>query len=84
MKIELQLPEMGEDGPEEGEISYWMVDVDEEFNEGDDLVEILTDKATFNVPAPAAGKLVEILVQEGDTARVGQTLAVIESEEENQ
>ena len=46
--------------------------------EGEDLVELVTDKATFNLPAPAAGILKEVLVNEGDEAAVGQVLARIE------
>lgn len=79
MKTEILMPELGDDGPEEGEISFWMVDVGEEFEEGDDLVEILTDKATFNIPAPSAGVMSEVLVEEGVSAKVGEVLAVIET-----
>ena len=81
MRIEIQLPELGDDGPEEGQVSFWLVDAGEEVSEGDDLVEILTDKATFNIPAPAAGTLAEVLANEGDTVKVGETLAVLEAKE---
>ena len=46
--------------------------------EGDDIVELVTDKATFNMPAPISGTLKEILVSEGDNANVGQVIARIE------
>jgi pyruvate dehydrogenase E2 component (dihydrolipoamide acetyltransferase) len=46
--------------------------------EKDDLVELTTDKATFNLPSPCSGTLSEIFFQEGDTVRPGEALAVIE------
>jgi pyruvate dehydrogenase E2 component (dihydrolipoamide acetyltransferase) len=74
------LPELGE-GVKSAVVSYWHFDAGDKVNEGDDLVEMATDKATFNVPAPVSGKLAETNVEEGDTAQVGDTLAVIEEEE---
>jgi pyruvate/2-oxoglutarate dehydrogenase complex dihydrolipoamide acyltransferase (E2) component len=46
--------------------------------EGDDLIELVTDKATFNMPSPASGIIKEILVREGEEVRVGQVVARIE------
>lgn len=73
------LPELGED-VKSAVVSYWHFGVGETVDEGDDIVEMATDKATFNIPAPAAGTLTEILFQEGDTVQVGDTLAIIEEE----
>ena len=47
-------------------------------NEKDDLVEMTTDKAAFNVPSPCSGTLKQILVNEGDVVKVGSVLAMIE------
>lgn len=79
MAIDIKMPDLGDDGPDEGTISFWMVDAGEPFKEGDDLVEILTDKATFNVPAPADGKLIDIAAGEGAKAKVGSVIAVMEA-----
>ena len=46
-------------------------------NENDDLVELTTDKSTFNLPSPCKGTISEIMYSEGDTVNVGQILAVI-------
>jgi len=73
----LILPELGED-VKSAVVSYWHCDVGESVKEGADMVEMATDKATFNVPAPATGKLTEKLFNEGDTVKVGETLATIE------
>ncbi|MDP2938842.1 MAG: biotin/lipoyl-containing protein [Candidatus Omnitrophota bacterium] len=75
--VKVYLPELGE-GIEKATISYWYFQEGQEVKEGDDLVEVATDKATFNVPSPATGILSEVLVEEGSNVNVGETLAVIE------
>ncbi len=74
---EVKLPELGE-GIEKATVSYWHSSAGQEVKEGADLVELATDKATFNLPAPASGVLKEIKIQEGDDVTVGQVLAIIE------
>ncbi|MDP3142855.1 MAG: biotin/lipoyl-containing protein [Candidatus Omnitrophota bacterium] len=71
------LPELGE-GIEKATVSYWYFQEGQEVKESEDLVELTTDKATFNVPAPVNGVVVEILVQEGDSVNLGEPLAVID------
>lgn len=71
------LPELGE-GIEKATITYWLFKEGDSVKEKDDLVELATDKATFNLPSPCSGTLTQILLKEGDTANVGQALAVIE------
>ena len=71
------LPELGE-GIDKATVSYWYFQEGEKVNEKDDLVELTTDKATFNLPSPCTGMVSEIFFREGDTVNVGETLAVIE------
>ena len=71
------LPELGE-GITKATISYWFFQVGEKVEERDDLVELATDKATFNLPSPCAGRLTEIFYHEGDTVNVEEVLAIIE------
>ncbi len=73
------LPELSE-GVEKATLSYWYFKVGDKIKEKDDLVELCTDKATFNLPSPCSGVVSEILSQEGDTVNVGDILAVIEEE----
>ena len=47
--------------------------------EGEDIVEMVTDKATCNVPCPVAGTLVEVLAEDGAKVKVGDTMAVLET-----
>ncbi|MDB4349855.1 hypothetical protein OAA99_02760 [Omnitrophica bacterium] len=77
--IKVALPELGEE-VKSAVVSYWHFEVGDKVNEGDDLVEMATDKATFNVPSPASGAIKEINCKEGDTIQVGETMAVIEGE----
>ena len=62
------MPDLGE-GVAEGEIVRWLVAVGEEVAEDDLLVEIQTDKATVEVPSPAAGVVSRILAEEGASSR---------------
>lgn len=80
MRVEVRLPEIGDDKDLEASVSFWYFDVGETVKEGDDLLEVVTDKATFNVPAPAAGKLAEIAAGEGDVIKAEALLGVIETE----
>ena len=73
------LPELGE-GITKAMVSYWYFQDGEKVGEKDDLVELTTDKATFNLPSPCSGVITEIFFREGDTVNVGEALAVIEEE----
>lgn len=76
--MEVRLPELGEDAQDTAKVSFWYYDIGERVEEGEDLVEMVTDKATFNLPAPVTGTLKEIVVGEGGEAKVGDILAHIE------
>jgi pyruvate/2-oxoglutarate dehydrogenase complex dihydrolipoamide acyltransferase (E2) component len=73
---EFKLPDLGE-GLTEGEVARWLVSEGQEIAEDDPLVEIQTDKTTVEIPSPAAGRVVRILVAEGEVAPVGAVLVVI-------
>lgn len=73
------LPELGE-GIEKATVSFWFVQEGQRVNEKDDLVELTTDKATFNLPSPCSGILTQIFFHEGDTVNIGEVLAIIEEE----
>ncbi len=79
MDIEVKLPELGEESIDAARISFFYAEEGEEVKEGDDLVELLTDKATFNIQAPATGKVKKILAEENQEVKVGGLLAVIET-----
>ena len=76
MAYEFKLPDLGE-GLTEGEIARWLVSEGDEVAEDQPLVEIQTDKTTVEIPSPAAGKVAQILVEEGKVVPVGTVLVVI-------
>jgi pyruvate dehydrogenase E2 component (dihydrolipoamide acetyltransferase) len=73
MTMELKLPELGE-GVHEGELIKWNVKPGDQVKEDQVLAEIMTDKATVELPSHIAGKVTEILAKEGETVHVGQVL----------
>jgi len=73
---EFKLPDLGE-GLTEGEVARWLVSEGDEVAEDQPLVEIQTDKTTVEIPSPAAGKVAQILVEEGAVVPVGTVLVVI-------
>ena len=75
--MKVVLPELAE-GVNEATVSYWHFEEGDDVEEGKDLVELITDKATFNVPAPVSGVLSEVFFEEGETVQVGEVLAAIE------
>jgi pyruvate dehydrogenase E2 component (dihydrolipoamide acetyltransferase) len=75
--MEFKLPDIGE-GVVEGELIQWLVKEGDTVQADQAVVEVMTDKATVEVPAPFAGKITGITAKEGDMIKVGQTLAQIE------
>src|ERR1700761_3003982 len=76
-RFEFKLPDIGE-GVSEGEIVGWLVHVGDSISENQDMVEVMTDKATVTIGAPKSGKVVEIRGGEGDTVPVGSVLVVLD------
>jgi len=76
MSFEVLLPQWGFEMTE-GTIGAWLKQVGDEVVEGDDLVEIETDKITTIIEALTSGTLAQILVQTGETVPIRTVLAVI-------
>ena len=78
MKAKLKLARIGMN-MEEGTIVKWHLNAGDDFSVGDILYEVETEKVTNEVEAPGSGKLIEILVEEGEVALVGQEVCIVES-----
>jgi 2-oxoglutarate dehydrogenase E2 component (dihydrolipoamide succinyltransferase) len=76
---EVVMPQMGE-SITEGTVSKWLKSVGDTIEKDEALLEISTDKVDAEVPSPAAGKLLAINVQEGETVEVGSVLALVGAE----
>ena len=77
MRTEILLPELG---AAPAVLSVWFADPGDEVFEGDRLVEVLVGGATFDVSAPATGRLAERWVLPDQPVRAGQVLGVVEAE----
>ena len=82
MRTPITLPELGLPESRKVTLSVWYARQGDFVFEGDRLVEVLTDGATFDVPSPANGVLVEWRAYPRDVLRPGQVLGVVEAEEE--
>ena len=74
MAIDVLMPQMGE-SIAEGTVSRWMKKVGDKVDRDEPLLEISTDKVDAEIPSPAAGTLIEILAQEGQTVPVNSVVA---------
>jgi len=75
---QVEVPPLGEQKETETQLNSWLVRVGQQVRKGDDLAELVTDKAAFNLPAPENGKVVRLLVEEGATVQPGDKLVELE------
>ena len=78
MKFDVTLPDLGEDTVSEVILSAWLAEEGAQLDEGDDLLELTTDKAAFTLPCPRKGVLVSKSVGEGEVVHVGKALCALE------
>src|SRR2546421_4562163 len=78
-RVDVLMPQMGE-SIAEGTLSKWLKKVGDPVKRDEPLFEISTDKVDAEIPAPAAGVLAEIKVQEGQTVPVQTLVGVLETE----
>ena len=79
-RFELKLPKMGE-SVAEATITSWLKDIGDEIQFDEAVVEIATDKVDSEVPSEKKGVLIEKCFEIDDVVEVGQTIAVIETDE---
>lgn len=82
MAYEVKLPDIGE-GVAEGEIVRWLVKAGEAVKEDQPLVEVMTDKASVEIPSPRTGTIAALKAEEGDMVDVGTVIVEIEVEGED-
>ncbi|WP_309941283.1 dihydrolipoamide acetyltransferase family protein [Aureibacter tunicatorum] len=80
-RFELIMPQMGE-SIFEATVLGWLKAVGEDIEQDESLIEVATDKVDTEVPSTKSGKLLELLVQEGDVVKIGQVIAVLDVDEE--
>lgn len=77
----VKLPDIGE-GTTEAEIVGWLVKIGDTIDEEDPLAEVMTDKATVEIPSPVAGTVVALGGKVGEKLAVGSDLVVLETDAE--
>ena len=82
MAFEFRLPDIGE-GLEDAEIVSWYVSPGDVVERDQALLEVLTDKASSELPSPVAGKVLKLSGQEGEKIKVGDVLIQIEEANSN-
>lgn len=76
--LEFKLPDIGE-GVTEGELIQWLVKAGDSVNQDQPLAEVMTDKATVEIPSPTKGTVTELKSKPGDVIKVGATMLVLET-----
>ena len=80
-KFELKLPKMGE-SVAEATLTAWLKDIGDSIDIDEAIVEIATDKVDSEVPSEKKGILIQKCFEINDIIKVGETIAIIETEEE--
>ena len=80
--MEFRLPDIGE-GIAEGEIVTWLVKEGDNVKEDQPLFEVMTDKATVEIPSPRSGVIKKLLAKEGQVVSVESVVLILEEEGEN-
>ncbi|HDI45959.1 MAG TPA: hypothetical protein ENF60_01320 [Candidatus Omnitrophica bacterium] len=78
MEIEVRVPDF--EDVEKVTVSYWHFKEGDKVNEGQDLVEVATEKAVFNILAPCSGILKKQLASEGETIKPNEVIAIIQKQ----
>jgi len=83
--LEVKLPSLketsgDENAGDEATVSFFFKEEGEQVEKDEELVSMVTDKASFDVPSPAAGKVKKICKEEDDVVQVGEILAILEVE----
>ncbi len=78
-RVDVIMPQMGE-SIAEGTVSRWLKKVGDDVKRDEPIFEISTDKVDAEIPAPSAGVLAEIIIQEGTTVGINTVVARIETE----
>src|SRR3990172_10658990 len=74
---EFKLPDLGE-GIHEGEVVRWLVNEGDPVKEEQLMVEVMTDKATVQIPSPWSGRVTKLLAKAGEVVKTGAGIILIE------
>ncbi|MCW7482475.1 MULTISPECIES: biotin/lipoyl-containing protein [Leptospira] len=75
----LKTPDLGD--TEKIELVRWLLKVGDSVSKGDEMIELVTDKAAFPVESPHSGTLKKIIIQEGSVVKKGDILGIMDINE---
>jgi pyruvate dehydrogenase E2 component (dihydrolipoamide acetyltransferase) len=78
VRVPIEMPNLGYD-MESGVVAEWLKSVGDTITRGETIAAIETDKATLQMPALAAGTLIEIVHEAGSEVAVGEPIAYLET-----
>lgn len=78
--VSFRLPDLGE-GVAESEIVRWLIKPGDQIVEDQPMVEVMTDKATVEIPAPVTGVVATLCARDGEVVAVGSVIVEIEADE---
>ncbi|MCY3023795.1 MAG: lipoyl domain-containing protein [Planctomycetota bacterium] len=78
MRKIIEVPPLGEQKQTETQLNLWYVRAGQEVKAGDDLAELVTDKAAFSLPAPEDARVLRFFVSEGAKVKAGDRLVEVE------
>src|SRR4051812_29957929 len=79
MLVELKIPEVGE-SITEVEIGDWLKQKGDAVAKDESVVTLESDKATVELPSPVSGRIAQVLREKGQTAKIGEVIAQLESD----
>ena len=82
MNVEVELPDLGPGGGSQARVAEWDFDEGDYVEEGEILCEVVSELESVEVAAPCSGTLLERVVEEDETLRIGEVLGVIDCEED--
>jgi len=83
MHIEVELPDTGTAGGDQARVAEWFFEEGEQLEEGDVLLEVVCDLEMIEVRSPSSGTLIERIVEEDEIVRIGEPVALIDTDEDS-
>ncbi len=78
MRYEVKLTSFGDEPDEKAQVVTWLANEGDTVSEGDDLLELTTDKAAFTLPSPKQGVLVKQCAAEDEDLKEGDVVCILE------
>ena len=82
MNIEVELPDLGPGQGDQARVTEWYFEEGDWVEEGENLLEVMTESENLDIPCPQHGRLIERIVEEDEIVRTGEPVAIIDCPDE--